>query len=387
MATKATAAKPDPVTDDDAEHRAKHEDTIGVADTKNDIKPEPVEIPDDDAGLADPDDAELAAAEAALAGEVDPGAAPVDGTAPTEPVPPVTPTSPATPAADTQPAAPAGDGQMIPKARFDEVLREKSALEQRNTYLMGVRDTHRTMIGQGEVTDPQQPAQPATPQHLTAAEQVVELRGKRLELAQKYEAGEINVAEHRAADDVIEDAIHEARMAGNGQQPTQTQAQEDLYLEERTAEINAAHGYIAKIAEGDLNYLIGKARNELGFGGRALNTSSEVLALRMRVGELSDTHGPIMLGESAAPGAAPVTPQPPTPPNQPGLSPEAIARQTKLQMAAAHPADLHATGNAAEPNGQPSDAEIERMTDEEIADRLPESTQDRIMQSRLTAVR
>lgn len=389
---KASAQKKEPVVKDE-DHRSKHEDTIGTPDVQN-TPPDPVDIPDEDAKFTDPDDAELAAAEAAAAEEAA-GKAP-DGTpaqAAQEPSPTgdqqVTQPEPvAEPAAEPAPdaAQPAqsvtsGDDPMIPKGRFDEVLREKAQLEQQNLYLKGVTDAQRAMIG-----DPRQSqGQPAQPAQQTATEQIAAVRNERLQAAQKYEAGEITLPEYQAAADKAEDAILTIRdnelrrlQTQPQQQQTDRRAQEDLYLQERTAKIAADHPYIEKIGDGDLNYIIGKARNELGFGTRALETAAEVLALRQKVGEMSDTLGPVMLGETGQP-ATPAA-QTPTPANQPGqMSQAAMQRQTKLEMQANHPPDVTTMGNAATPNGEPSAEEIARMTDEEIIARLPESTQNRIM--------
>lgn len=403
---KAPAKKIDEPVGDDA-FRAKHEDTIGTPDVQN-APSEPVAVPDDDAGFTDPDDAELAAAEADAAEEaigtkpVEPAPdgtpalvtqapAPADGQQPA-PQPEPAPNPEATPAAaNQQPAQPdaGGDQSMVPHARFREVELQREALKEENQYLKGVADTHRVLIGAG--VDPNAQPAPQAPQP-TTQDRVAAIRAQKLDLATKYEAGEIAVAEWVAGTDVLEDQLFDIRTEAlrQEQQPRQPdrRTQEDLYLQERSDQIMAEHPLVEKISDGDLNYLVGKARNELGYGARELNTAAEVLALRERVAVLSDTHGPIMLGEPAQPATPTPAPEPAPTPNQPGQMPEtALQRQHKLNMAGQHPVDIQTAGNAATPNGTPSDAEIERMTDEEIIARLPDSTQNQVMQSRIGQVR
>lgn len=395
MAKAPKKQEPVEPAEDTGAHTVKHEDAIGVVDTKNDIKPPVVDIPDDDAGLVDPDDIELEEAKKAVAeesGEVapDPGETPPAEPAPADPPPPETdpPADPPAAAAETpgeqppDPNAKPGEGEptrMVPQARLNEVLRSNDELASRNRYLEGVTDTHRLMMT-GQPPQQNQPSQPPV-ETQTPEARIQVLRGGRLELATKYEAGEIALVEMRTRDDALEDEIFKVRSEALTPAPQQQPAQQsptDLYLEERSDQIEAAHPYINKIGDQDLLFLAQRARGDLGFGNAQLMNPADLLKLRERVGVLSDQYGPIMLNETGEPPTQVQQPATPTPPagQQPTIAQQ---RQQKLEAAGQHPPDITQLGQGAVPNGEPSADDIAGMTDEQIVEKLPESSRRKIM--------
>ena len=212
------------------------------------------------------------------------------------------------------------------------------------------------------------------------------MRAEKAALAAKFDDGEINQVELEAERDRIEDAVFAIRQEASKpaqepatKQPAQTA--DSLYLEERTQQIEAEHPYSALIeSDEDWNYLAKKAVESLASEGVVLPQGQldqrNQLLLRERIAVLTDTHGPTMTGipvdklankgESTTEGKEPD-----------GPSEAAEARRTKLAQAAGHPPDIADLGEAGSVDKDPTDAEIEQMSDEEIM-ALPPETRRRI---------
>jgi len=346
----------------DDEPRPDEQQPAGTTDPAPDLSPEP--------DLDDVDNAELAEARKAL--DEAPPATEQAGQPAEQP-----------PAAQPQPTGkPAGkpdvtvETVMVPKARLDEVLRERAEAERRATYLQGALDAQR--MAPGAARPPaEQPAAQAPP---SPEQRIGTVKAQRLALAKKYDDGEIDAAEFRKQDDAYEDQIWNIRQEtlrpASQPAPRQTPAN-DLYLEEVTERLEAQHPYTTVLADTDMQFLVMKAKESLTAEGVRLgNDPRSLLLLRKRTAELSDTFGPMLTGKQLQPATSAANAGTPTQPA--GMSAQAQARANKLALAASHPADIQNLGGPGQAAGVPTQQQIAAMSDEEIA-ALPESTRARIM--------
>lgn len=250
-------------------------------------------------------------------------------------------------------------GPMIPKERFDEV-------RQQAAYWKGVAEGRASNQPQTEAA-PVEQAKPADP--------LAEIEAKRLALADRFDAGEIGMKQYAqesgALDrEVIRIAAETAKAAVPQQQPA-----DDLFLDQITADLEAKHPYATMItAPEDWAFIEAKAAAALKEAGVRLDQGPRSdLALRQKMAELTDVYGPTLTGKTLQP-----QPQQPVPNGQkPGLSPSAQAHKDKLELAARMPPDVSSLGATGAGKGEVTEADIERMTEEEIA-ALPRSIRDRI---------
>jgi hypothetical protein len=117
--------------------------------------------------------------------------------------------------------------------------------------------------------------------------------------------------------------------------------------------------------------------------GVNMKGASATYELRKEMAELADTLGPALVGAKAQakgitlPGQQPSTPQTPAAP--PPKSPQALALESKLALAAGAPPNIGAmTGATGDHPGAVSDAQIEAMSEDEIAN-LPDATRKRLL--------
>ena len=340
---------------------------------------EPAAESDNEPEYQDADDITLAEAiaaaeaeEAAAAGETDPDQV----TDPQDPdgKQPQTGGEGASPVPD--PDGGKGEGQpegkaspMIPKPRFDEINAENARLREQLAYEKGVREAL-----QGQAARPdgqQQPAEaPKSPE-----ERLTEVRQQKRDLATKYDEGEMSYAELTAEMDKLadqEDAIRAERSQPQGQNaPANTGT--DLYLEERTAQLEQQHPYAQEIkSKADWDFITRKAVEELQGEGVALTDDARGdLILRERMAQLTDRYGPMLTGKELSK----TTGQQPTNPNG-GLSAQAEARKQKLGLADKQPPNLTNSGNPGTPT-EYTEEKLGNMSLEDIAE-LPQSTRDRL---------
>jgi len=327
---------------------------------------------------ADPDDAEVLAARAALDAETKPQAQTETPAQPT----PATPPQPQ-PAAAAPQAQPEPSPVMIPKARLDEALAKSSEKDTHIARLQGENEALKLMRPQNPGAQPG--AQPQ-PQAKSADDQLKDIRTERLALSKKFDNGEIGLTEYEEANFALkdrEDQLREARLAEKFKPaPAQPQAPAtDLRLEERYDELGAKHLYVnsPEVLEPDhWEFLLVEAAKQLRSEGVVLAEgplpAKQRLQLAERVATLSDTYGPLWGAKPATPQAQPkVEPQPPAP--APKAAPTAQQRENKLALAANAPPDV----NRLTPQGGTAEFTedmIANMSDEEIL-ALPKSVRER----------
>ena len=367
----------------------------------------------------DPDDIELVEAQKALeaeegakAGEKTPG---TEETSPpkTEPgKPPAGEAEPTTQAAtepakaveaegkkaepvagEAKPEAPKAEGEppMIPKPRFDQVLADREQAISAAAYWRGVAEARGTVTQPG-VGEQETPAigEPAK----TVDEQLAEVRTERIKLATRFDDGEMSAKEWEESRAKLEDKEREIRSsvepapaapaATPAPQPTSS---DDLYLDNLTTTLEDQHPFTLEIDEKDPRwaFLETEAWQQLGKEGVDITPDSRgTYVLRQRMAELTDVYGPIWTGKTseelkkAKAEAEPKVPEQ-QPPGNSGEQPSktAKAREAKLIANAEAPPDVSRLG-AGGAQTEVSDAQIEGMTDEEIA-ALPEATRRRLM--------
>lgn len=291
---------------------------------------------------------------------------------------------------------PAQGGVMIPKARLDEVLAERDQLRNQVQYQTGVLTAQQQMLARGMAlqggsgaTPNNQPgaAQPAAP---SFDEQITQAESKKLELAEKFDNGEISQKEFTEQtvqlDRQIRNTVDQRHQAHVQAIAAQAAQRVDRSLVEadvgRAAlDIQAKHPYVGEIDQhpngGNIWKMI-DAEAQQNLLQRGINahdgTINSRIALMQEKAALTDRYGPTLTGKQLG-GSNP--PQTQTQPANNGLSPMAQARLDKLGVANSQPPTTSQIGVTADSN-QISEADIERMSIDEIA-ALPESVKRRFV--------
>lgn len=327
------------------------------------------------AEVTDPDEIELREALAAVKTE--------EAAAQTTPADPA-----AQPAQQPQPHAPQAQARpapTIPKARFDEMVDKANKAAQEAAYYKGVAEARA-----------QQPAQPQQPQRqqATPEQQLAEIARRQDVLAIQYDDGKISMAEFKKHERTLANYEHNIREAllvakvrpAPQPAPAPQQGNDELYLETLTADLEKAHPWVQVLEQvgkpSDWEYLKRTAIENLTEQG--VDSTAGALGrynLRKEMARLADELGPALIGPRAQargialPGQQPaVTAQQP---QQRQLSPQAQARQAKLQQAANAPPNLASlAGTTGQQGFTPS--QVEALTEDEF-DKLPKATISKIL--------
>lgn len=288
-------------------------------------------------------------------------------------------------------ATPQGDkpGQqqpspMIPKARLDEVLQERDQLRSTAQYLQGVVDTQTRMMSTATQAAPQgnqQAGAPAAPQPQAATldQQIAQAEAKKLELAEKYDAGDLSTKEYQ--EQVIgldrqirtlSDQSHQALVTAATQraQAATQQTLMESQVNSAALKIQAEHPYVSVIDQhhnGAAIWNMIDAEAQQALIQKGINphdgTAASRVALMNEKAALADKYGPTLTGVQVQ--------QPQVQTNQqqqpsPGLSPVAQARLAKIDVANQQPPASGSIGNTGQVN-QISDDDIMKMSQDEIA--------------------
>lgn len=346
---------------------------------------------DDDPDMRDLREAEAAVAAANKAGEAaDPDKEPAKDPKPDAP-----------PAGDQTPPAPVDlkSGQqlakqpiMVPIERLNEALQQRDLAKEQLNYVKGIADARHEMAKNAP------PAAPTTPVK-SPQEVLKDISAAKINLAEKYDAGEITAVQWETHKVALEEAADQVREQMNNaaiekvrQESTvkANQAVKESALQIQARELEEKHPY-AKLINNEqyavLNQIAGAKLLAQG-----IDPSANMMKFREELAKLTDTYGPMFTGKmlqastQTAPGQANnPAPSAPSGSQQPApsaagakLSELALARKNKLELAGQQPPDATAAGSQ---GGQPqeiSDAQILKMTDDEIAV-LPASVQQRVL--------
>ena len=295
---------------------------------------------------------------------------------------------------DQKPAEPQHkqDQIMIPKARLDQEIRRREDAENKLNYVKGLADARKGMMNTSESkTD-----EPVKPQGPTLQELLTQLDAKRIELAEKYDKGEITSVEwerQRLGLDQearnLETKIDEDRISAihTEAKQTATQAVQKAELDRQAAELEKKHPYCANMRERDWAYLREVATEQLLSEGHftpnqlAADLAGQ-MAFRQRLAELTDTLGATLIGKTPITTGKPSSVQPQVTPTQEAekgkepLSDAAKARKEKLALSKQQPPTTSTLGNGGTQN-ELSEADILNMSEEDLA-ALPKSTLQRL---------
>lgn len=286
------------------------------------------------------------------------------------------------PAQPTPAAAPQGDGGapariMIPKERLDEVLSQKTERELRIAFLEGQLAAKQTAAPGAP-----QPATPAAPQPPTLDQQLSSIQNRVIDLAAKFDAGEISAKDWKLQERALlqqEQTLRDQSLLARVPQPTAPKGNGDeLYLQTVTKDLEDSHPYIHAFSDDvDFEFLRQKAQSHLAANGVELkNDAGTKLMLRQTMCQLASDLGPRMFPDFKVPGAQPA----PQPAAQPSAA--AQARGAKLDLRASLPPVLTdippAGGNATGSLGGYTEDQIMAMDEETLAN-LPKATRDAIL--------
>lgn len=374
----------------------REEETISGADAGA-----PTDVITDDGGgeprFVDPDDEALAVARRELEAEEKGG----DGGDKDGGDPP-TPPDPAE-TAGNEPEGKGGDdgdgkgtGPRIPKSRFDEAVQkereEAEKARQEAAYWRGVAEASRRNAGQQPPQPGQRQTAPQAPvqQQRAPEQQIAAIRAQQVEIARKFDEGEIGFEEAERQRVALEDRVFEIRAQALRQPQQQAPGERylsDIRLEEKTQELEQAHPYVALIPDEspywDMLKIeavpIARQRGiQIGRDGFGVDPWNE-FQRRQVMAELTDKYGPTWFPDhKPAPRQPSTAPSPATSPQQSGLSPAAAARAAKLDQQAAAPPDIPGMGTTAGGTTEVTESQIEAMSEEEIL-ALPAATRNRFL--------
>lgn len=264
--------------------------------------------------------------------------------------------------------------QMVPLARLNDVLGKIDELRLHNANL----------AGQVAALSRQPAAQPGNgqgqPKQLTPEERLEQIDAETAALDGKFFRGEIDDAQYQRDKAVLRKEERTllfqgaAAAAAPARPATDSQGEDDLYLDQLTARLEGQHPYSRHIKrDEDWNYIETRARADLAKEGIRLGGDRRsTLFLRTRMAELATELGPVLVGPLPAAGNQPST----QPPNSNG-KPLAQARADKLALRDDHPADLRAAGSGGENSDAVTKDRVAGMTDDEIL-ALPKATRQRL---------
>lgn len=329
----------------------------------------------------DPILAEMRAAEAEIA------AAEAQGTQPPAEAPGAT-----TPAATAAaPAAPKGQSPMVPKARLDEVLSERDLLRDQVGYLRGLNDAKATQAPATAAPATEKPATVPADQGgvvdeveaaITAAE------AKKLELAERYDNGEISSKQWKEeeikidkeirglSDKRLEKVREESRIeALNAVQTSNFETVKNsvgLQLQAQHPNVSVIDALPPAVSKGVWEQITDQAAKNLAAQGIKVskdNAQSQLMLIKEKA-RLTDDLTPFL---GYTPQRAPKAAES----GQPGpkvTSEAAQNRKAKIDLANSQPPSIADMGAGAN-NAEITESDIENMTEDQVADLLTKAPQ------------
>lgn len=278
----------------------------------------------------------------------------------------------------------AGDAIMIPKPRLDEVLAKNSELQAKLDYMSGVTTTQQQMMEmlRNSASQTTQQNQQAAPEPQKDFETLVgELENKKLELAEKYDEGELSTKDYEAQKVEIDRSIRKMLIDQNAQQAdlikqqTQAAAQQQLTQQQIASaaeQLMVKHPYVKEIdalpnADGAWQFINSIAQNNLIQRGINPNDGSvqSQLAMMQEKAALTDQHGAYLTGKQLSMPQGSNTPT-----IAGGLTQQQKERLDKINLAQQQPPSASGVAGTGQEQ-QFDDTRIEEMSMDELAN-LPD---------------
>lgn len=284
-----------------------------------------------------------------------------------------------TPPQEGQPTEEAKPGVVIPKARFDEVLRERDEAKSQAAYLKGIVDANKEMRTQPTSTVTEGKTAPPAK---TIPEILAAIDAVKLDLAKKYDDGELTYSQLMAEQVKLDNqafTIREESLRINGERITaeaRDAAKREAIgekLDDHAVRMDQEHPSLLALPQDgnapEWGFLREKAVQELAKEGVVLrdNDSRSMMLFRERMATLADRFFPV----EAAPAQA-VSQQPPTV-LKPSLGKQRLA---KIETSHQQPPDTGRLGSSGTKQ-ELTDSQILGMSDDQIA-ALPDATRARI---------
>lgn len=263
---------------------------------------------------------------------------------------------------------------MIPIERLNKEIAKNADLEASNVFLRSKLDALEKLVTTGDAKPSQ--VQKAAAEVVDAAKaQRDAIQEKILSAAEQYDNQEISLKDFKRIE--IEANKELAKLDHDGllqeiasKLPAQKEQELDAFSETLIDMLVAKHPYAEVIDKGDKvkwDFLTYEASKQLAsqLGRDLVNNQRDLMLLRQRVAELTDTYGPIWYPEAQV--AKPQAQPQPKPQEQPAPSPSgnAQARAEKLDMASKFPPNVSQFGSSGS-HQEPSQEAVAKMTDEEI---------------------
>ena len=279
-------------------------------------------------------------------------------------------------------ADPNKDMPMIPKARLDEALSKQRTAEDQVAYLSKIVDAQSSVIknmpgkqpGTGEPPKGEETQPPVT----DFKTQVEELEAKKLEIAEKYDEGELSFKEAQAQSVEIDRTIrnltdqHYTKVVSDSKAETQRTLNQQNTLQEakrEAARLQPEYPYVAEIdampkheAEGYWHIIRTEAAAKLQEQGvQAFRNNVETPEFIKAICELSNVYGPKFTGKQL---------QTATTQQQAGQpKPTAQERAQKIELSNQQPPSMANAGHVEIQSGLTAQ-DLEKMTPEQVADAL-----------------
>jgi hypothetical protein len=281
---------------------------------------------------------------------------------------------------------------MVPKPRFDEVLSERDLLRNQVGYLQGRLENVSSAIKPAPANALQDPAptQVASDAPKSFEALIDESDKKMLELAEKFDNGEISTVELKRAEIEINKEIRklsEQRLEQVKQESlSNTQAaltaqQQNDWIIGKAKEIQDAHPNVAVIDAVQDEHVRNGIWQQIGndaaknLAQRGINVSDgspqSKVAFIQEKARLTERYTPQSLQAFLPEGFAPQTNSQPKEiqPTQKKMSDAAVNRNAKLDLANLQPPSI-ADMNKGTGNGELTESDIEKMDNDQIADLL-----------------
>lgn len=316
------------------------------------------------------------------------------GPAPTDPTGKTPAAAPQAAPKGTPAAAPPAQPVTIPKARFDEVIADRTQLaedlelaQQQLAYMQGVLEANKIKLPSGDqpTAEPGQGGgtAPTGPQPADLQTKLDELFARREQIESDYEdtkidgktrvkqLNEIDREVTRIQTDIARHAAAEqaAAIVGSVAQVPQGSAMDTLIEDRQAAVLEDQFPVLKQLSQGHLDFLSDMAHREAAALGNPYKGGTlDNLRLRQEVAKLATFYAP-RWGIEVQPAATPAPNGGGQTPPVPKLSRQAQARADKLALADQLPPNTSQVGSRGETTQVTAD-DIAHMSDDDIQQKL-----------------